>query len=236
MFKYNGSKFTKFSNKMTGEFTNKFKYAQVLTINSAAFDTMRDAKSNVEKKFILRNKFTDKSIRVKKALKDKPAIVGSVLEYMATQEFGGTVTKGSKSAIRIPTSFSAGQGRANKRTKSVRLKNRINKISLAPKLLNSKMSNKQKLIVMVSEAVKSGVRYIYLAPPIFKHKGIYQVVGGKYTARGWPKGAKLQLIWDMERDSIRIKKTPWLKPAVDKVVPTMKATYKRMLSKAFLDG
>lgn len=76
------------------------------TLNDLAFQTREVAQARIRRDFTNRSKFTEKRVIVEKArqrdVRKMAANVGHTEEYMATQEFGGTVS-GSGRYKPIPT-------------------------------------------------------------------------------------------------------------------------------------
>ena len=192
-------------------------FAQKNTLNTAAFDTMKNAKKVIKKKFINRNKWTINSVRVNKVrglnTKTMKSSVGSLQEYMATQEFGGTKTKPA-----IQTSYSSGEGESAKpRKKLPRRANKLANIQLRNRRRKGK-SARQKNFIAVREAAKSGDKYVYLERLKRNKKGIFKVIGGKRRPR-------VKMVADLSRQSVKIKRRPWLQPSVKRTGKNMKSIY-----------
>lgn len=204
-------------------------FAQRDTMNRAAFATMNIAKSHVKRKMTNRNTWTVRSIQVDKASRHRDyALVGSTQDYMEDQELGGRKTAKGGGKLAIATSFAAGQKRSNNRTKLARGSNKLQTIQLrkSKRGKNRKQTNLLKAI----KAVSSGRRYVYMDFGGSKKKGIFKVVGGrKGTKRGWPKNAKLEMVWDMSEKSVKIPRNPWLRPSVDRVIPHVPGMYNKAL-------
>lgn len=195
-------------------------FATKNTMNRSAFHAQKLAKADIRRDLTLRNKFTEQSIRVDQTktlnIRRQEAVVGSTADYMEDQEFGGVKAKRGSEGVPIPTSYAAGQSEnAQPRTRMPRKANKMSSIRLKRRQLAN-------LIAKVQGAVRSGRRYIFHEFTDTK-VGIFKVVGGsKKTKRGWPKGAKLKMVWDMSRPAIRIPRNPWLSPAVrdtEKIMP-----------------
>src|SRR4051812_14546772 len=79
-------------------------------LNTAAFETRSIWQREIKGAFTNRNAFTERSVRVEQATPTKlVSKVGSVADYMGTQEEGGTV-KGKSGHIKaIPSAVAAGQ-------------------------------------------------------------------------------------------------------------------------------
>ncbi len=208
-------------------------FATKNTLNQAAFLTQFHSKRKIRRGLTLRNKYTEQSIRVEQAktlnIRRQFAVVGSIAPYMEDQEFGGIKRKRGSEGVPIATAFSAGEGRANKRSKMPRKPNKLQNIKLRRKH-KRKMTNKQALIVKVSQAVNSGNRYIFHDFQGGKKKGIFKVVGGrKGIKRGWPGNARIEMVWDMSEPSVSIPKNPWLAPSVAKVEKRLPQIYRKSL-------
>jgi len=221
-----------------GKFTKTaVPFATKNTLNVTAFKTAAVAKDIIQEKMVIRNRFTLSSVRVDMARSNNinrmQSTVGSIADYMEDQEFGGQKVKKGSEGIPIATSYASGEGSGDKgtgtspRKKLATPRNRMNRIKLLSKRIKAKNDN-QELIIKVFNAVKTGKREIY--HKFQKSKGIFRVVGGsKKSSKWWPKGAKLKMIQDLSNDSVTIPKTAWLKPAVDKVAPTMQEIHNKSL-------
>lgn len=192
-------------------------FATKETLNRVAFLTQKKYQKEIKKELILRNKFTERSIRVEQAkglnIRNQMSIVGSVAPYMGDQEFGGIKTTTGRKGVPIPTSYSAGLGRgAQPRTKLPRKPNKLRNISMKHKRRKAK-NRKQALLFKVQDAVESGNRFVFHN---FGNgsQGIFKVIGGRRGfKKGWPAGARLEMIHDLSRMSVSIPKEPMLQPA-----------------------
>lgn len=181
------------------------------TLNQGAFMAMREARQNVGDDMVERNRFTRQSIRVEQtrtlAIERQAALVGSIADYMADQEFGATKVKSGSEGVAIPTSFSAGQGRgAQPRTRLPRKPNKMANIQLR-KRSKKGGSRKQQNLVAIKTAAENGHKYVFL--DLGRRKGIFRVTGGK-------RRPKIQMVHDLTQQSVRIPRNPWLLPAVEK--------------------
>lgn len=207
-----------------------FPFATKNTLNSAAFKARELAQKDIRVKMITRNKFTKRSVIVEQSrtlnVRRQSASVGSTADYMEVQEFGGTKVKTGREGVAIPTSFSAGQGEQEPRTKLPRRPNNIRNIKLRKG--RTARNRKQALIMKMQGAVKSGKRFIFHDFGGGKKKGIFRVVGGgRNFKRGMPKGARLRMVYDMTEQAVDIPATPWLKPVVDTTQVLMPGMYKK---------
>jgi hypothetical protein len=193
-------------------------FAQKNTINDLAFGTRKLGQENARSQMTLRNKWTEGSIQVDRAKKlTDPAVVGSTRDYMAKQEFGGSRDAQGGRSVPIPTSYATGEGiSANPRTRTARPRNRLDKLQLNGQGIRGK-NRKQTTLLRVREAVKTRRREIYL--DLGRKQGIFRVIGGSpRTGRGWPKGAKLRMLYDLSRSTTPVPRNPWLEPATDRAV------------------
>jgi len=219
--------------RMLGNFSKTaLPYAMKDGANRAAFQTMRTAKADIAKDMILRNKFTQQSIRVDRAMdiRRPEAWVGSTADYMATQEFGGVKRKRGKIGVAIPTSESAGQGRSVPRTRIPMARNKLSRIVLSRRSRVAK-TREQATVFAVQDAVTSGKREVYLSLGSGgQTKGIFRVKGGsRKFKRGWPKGATLTMLYDLSDTAVNVPRNPWLRPAVDKTLKIAPRLYLQAL-------
>jgi hypothetical protein len=230
MFKINDKQVINFERDLKAFAHRAFPFATKNTLNQAAFHAQKLAKRDVQVKMILRNKFTLQSIRVDQAkslvVRDQESAMGSTLDYMVDQEFGAMKFKKGSKGVVIPTGFSAGQEGQQPRTRLPRARNKMKNIKLSKR--RTAKNQKQSMIFAVQDAVTSGDKYVFI--DLGKRQGIFKVVGGdKNFKRGWPDGAKIKMVHDMSRDSVRIPRNPWLKPAVDTTVVKMPEFYRSSL-------
>ncbi|MCH9838623.1 hypothetical protein K0U83_23370 [bacterium] len=201
-----------------------FPFATKATVNKAAFETRKVAQMRVEKDMTLRNKFTKGSIRVEQArtlnVRRQEAIVGSIAEYLATQEFGGVVRGGGKHKP-IATAYSAGQGEGVRpRTRLPRKPNSMQAIQLKRRGRGAK-SRKQRNLMAVKEAAAGGSKYVYL--DLGRRQGIFKVLGGKRSPR-------VKMLWDLSRTVVRVPRSPWLAPATRAVETQLPQYYAEALA------
>lgn len=180
-------------------------------LNTAAFETRKIWQNEIRKSFTNRNQFTVGSVRVEQASTTKlVAVVGSVADYMAKQEDGGTV-KGKSGHIKaVPTAAAAGQGRGT-RTKTVRGRFYLNAIHVAHPSLTG--GRRQKNAIALAVARKTGKNLVLLTRPSGA-KGLFLISGGK-------RKLKARLIWDVSRTSVRVKAEPTLERSVAAVKPKL---------------
>lgn len=168
------------------------------TLNGAAFRGREIwTKVVLPAKLEMRNKWTVRSIRVVKArgrsIRRMESRLGSLADYMAIQERGGTERKKGTHGVPIPTSVASGEGRGKQpRKKLVRRPNRLPNIRLTS--LRPGMSAEQRRVVAVAMAARTKRRYVFM--DLGERKGIYRVRGGKRP--------KVDLIWDLTKGSVVI--------------------------------
>lgn len=194
------------------------KFAMRDTLNGLAFAAREQWQAEIKSSFVLRNKFTERSIRVEKAGRASlgmRSVVGSVAPYMGQQEAGFTETGQGKHGRAIPTSSAAGQGMTrNPRTRAVRRKNYLSAIQV-----ERSVGNRKRNAMAIRKAGKSqGVAFLDLG----KTKGLFRIMGGR-------KRARIRMIWDLSRKTVRVEPTPTMEPAVKRV---MGEPAKRIATKA----
>lgn len=193
-----------------------YPYATRHTVNSAAFKARGIAQDNVWENMVTRNKWTERSIQVGKTgtlnVQRQAAIVGSIEDYMETQEFGGTETSSSGKGVAIATGYAAGQEGQRPRTRLPRRPNTMQAIQLQKRKKRG-TSRAQQNFIAVREAAASGAKFLYL--DLGRRRGIFRVLGGKRKPR-------IKMVHDLTRASVVIPKNPWLAPAVsatEKYIP-----------------
>lgn len=199
---------------------NAFPFATRKTLNDAAFQAQRIARSDVQKNMVMRNRFTVQSIQVDPSktlnMRRQSATVGSTAAYMEDQEFGGTKVKGGSKGVSITTSYAAGQGENSQpRTRLARKPNKLANIQLQRRRKKGK-NRKQQNLIAIKQAAQSGRKYVFLE--LNRSKGIFKVVGGR-------RRPKIKMVHDMSRKYVVIPKNPWLKPAFDETTRMVPAFY-----------
>lgn len=200
-------------------------FANRSALNTLAFETRSESQKRIDKQFILRNTFTKRSVQVDRArglrISEQRARVGSIAEYLETQEFGGTKRKQGKHGVPIPTTVAAGQGQSAKpRTRLPTRSNKLKNISLNRQRSNRTLSRRKRIAATIREAVDTGNRFIFL--DLGRTKGIFRVIGGRRNSKNrgaMVPGARLSMIHDLSEESVTIPKSPWLDPSIDRVLP-----------------
>lgn len=193
--------------------TKAIPYAVRNTLNQCAFEGRKAWAHQLDKSMVLRNKYTTNSLRVKKVagginIPTMQSHVGSPLDYLEQQEFGGQKTARGH-GVPMPTKFAAGQVGGEKRMRGVQRKNYLRTIKLAakPHLGNQKQQN---AIAIRLAAKTGGVVYLDLG----RRKGLFKVSGSKRARK------KVRMLWSFSEKSQHVKPRPTLEPAV-KVVQIM---------------
>lgn len=196
-----------------------FPIATRSTLNSAAFLAREKAQANIKDKFILRNRFTLRSVRVETTrtldVNAQQSKTGSVQAYMADQEFGATRVKTGKHGIAIPTSVASGEGRGVvPRKRLVRKANILTRIRFKKKRIKAKSRKQFVFLAIKFTAEAKANRFVFL--PLKKHPGIYKIFPRKATLKQSRRGQqnhRIELIHDLSKSSVRIPASPWLQPA-----------------------
>lgn len=207
-------------------------FATKSTLNMAAFDARKESRAIIADKMVERNKFTRQSIRVDQAktlnMRRQMSVVGSIADYMADQEFGGTRASKGKHGVAIATSHSAGQREQQPRTRLPRKPNKLANIRLKHGKRTA-ANKRQRTLFAIQDAVTTGNRTIFL--DLGRTKGIFRVVGGrKNFKRGGPKGAKLRMLHDMSDKTVRIPRNPWLAPATKRTEKKIPSFYRESIT------
>lgn len=186
-------------------------FAMRNTLNAVAFDARSEWIKRIKRSMTLRNRYTEKSVRVERVsrqvIEHMESRVGSGLEYMAKQEEGGQERAKGKHGVPIPTSSAAGQARKTRpRTKLVRQKNYLSAIHLRRGLTGSR---KQRNAAAIRLARKNAGGVVYL--DLGKRKGLFSVPSG-------PR-AKPRMLYDLSSKTVRVRARPTLEPTVRTVGP-----------------
>jgi len=184
-------------------------------INSGAFQLRREWIKEQDRRFIVRNSWTARSIRIEKArgtnVRQMEALVGSTEQYLADREFGETKSPHGKHGVPIPTL--AARGGSEKRL--IRKPNRMHNIRLTDRASNAR-SRRQRNAIAIRQAVASKQKYVFLE--LEETKGIFRIMGGK-------RKPKLRMVWDLSEPSVSVEPMPTLGPALDELEPMMAPIY-----------
>lgn len=228
------------------------------TLNSVAFEIMKNSRRDIKDDFVNRNRYTERSVKVDpvKTLKmsDMVATVGSTAPYMRAQEEGETRVSKGKQGLRIPSGAAAGQSTLFPRKKVVKKKYRRGQIKLANRKGRIKAKSRRQFILMSIRvaALKGESPYIFLGLK-GKETGIYKVIakgsppkntyqcGSRSFVRknkwGRPKGKpgmeKLVFIHSHAKRRIEIPETRWLSKNVEKSAATLSQTFTEESDRVF---
>jgi hypothetical protein len=192
-------------------------------LNTSAFETRKEWIEQVQKRMVLRNTWTARSLRVKKAIGVNLATmhskVGSTAPYMETQERGGMESKGGRVGVPIPTTSAAGQAmKAKPRTRQVRKGNWLSAIQIANRV--SGRRQRRNAVAIMQAAKGSGYAFLDLG----RRKGIFRIYGTK-SGR-----LRVRMLWDMSRSAVKTKQNPTLELALQQMQPRLAGIHFRALA------
>ena len=194
-------------------------YAVKYALDATAWDARANAQEGIDQGFVTRNKWTKGSIRVQKAkiepIQRQQSAFGSLAPYMWTQEKGGIKRPVQGSQLPIPTSKAAGQARTKApRTRMVMRRKRMSAIKISRRY-RGPGGRAQSTVAEINAARAAGDKFVYLEFDSGT-KGIFEVVGGSATVRGFSPGSRIDMVADLSRQSVRIPRHRWMRPAADK--------------------
>ncbi len=199
-------------------------YATRAALNDTAYTARKYAVRQARINYILKNKWTEKSIRFEKTrsltIRSQASLVGSTEKYMKDQEMGGINIMSGAVGVPIPTGYAAGQDGQVPRTRVRTFRNSMPEIKLnKPKL--RRMSRRQRNLVLIKDTAGNRTgkgRVVFL--DFGKRKGMFRVIGSK-------KSPKIKMLYDMSQEAIPVRPDPWLRPAVGRVEKVMPVLYAR---------
>lgn len=204
-------KITKLADALEDLYAKGVPFAVRQAINKTAFEARKKWVKNAESQFILRNKWTTRNMRVIQAPRSEnninkiEATLGSPLDYMRQQEFGGVRKAKGKYGVPIPTTVASGEGQGvQPRRKTVRQRYLMSSIALHRRVTGSRQRKNTVAIIM---ALKSGSRVAFLEVEAGR-KGIFRVRGNK---KQW----NLEMLWDMSHGIMNVGPHPTLGPATN---------------------
>lgn len=169
-------------------------------LNSLAFEGRKLWQQEMRERFILRNDWVTKGVRVVTArginLRKMQARVMSPDGFLVKQEVGGIEPRA------VPTGQAAGQRGANPRTKLVRRPYKVGAIQLGDRLKAG--TRAQRNAAAVRMAAAKGQKFVYLELP--RRKGLFLVTGSKRP--------KVHMLWDTTDKGHRVPPHPTLSPAI----------------------
>ena len=195
-------------------------YAVAGTLDTLAAETYKTSRAGLKEKFVLRNTYTERSLNFRKCtnrtnIDTMSSEIGSTAEYMAKQEAG---FKSKRAWIPTAESSAEGKGRRTKPIKTGFYRSRIRVDDKTMSLRASGVRSKRSLLVRaVNIAVDKNKRMLLLGAWAGIRSGMYRLVGGESggeeTAAGWPRGAKLRMIYSRDPAITETKAHEWLGPA-----------------------
>ena len=187
-------------------------YALKNALNTAAFETRTIWQADIRKSFVNRNAFTERSIRVEQAsTTNLVATVGSVADYMGTQEQGGTVKGKSGSHKAIPMAAAAGQAAGSARTRLVRARYYLGAIQVTK--VAGHGGRRQQNAIAIALARKQGKSIALLTRPNGA-KALFALSGGK-------RKLKTRMLWDVSRSAVKVHAQPTLERSLAAVKPKL---------------
>jgi len=206
----------RFERDLGALYKNALPYAVVDANNGIAFDMRGSWNGRLRNSFTLRNRFTERSIRVDKAsIADSRAIVGSVAPYMKTQEFGAKEKKKGRYGVAIPTN----EARVSKdHKKLVRKHYQVQNITI---LRNGRLQrgpnarkHRNRVAIAQAAAAPAGKRFAFLDFGV--RRGIFEVRGS--SSKGGRRVGKhrIRMVQDLSHAMVDIPKRPTLAPTVQR--------------------
>mgnify|MGYP003590798656 CR=1 FL=1 len=202
------------------------------TLNIAASLSRRNAVQNIKREFILRNKFTEKSITFQKAdgnsINQLESKVGALdrAKYLKYQEDGGTKPKRGKNYAIAQKSARMGSN-----------KNVISKNFYMSKIVSGGIKKGKPKLARGRRG--NGVAQMYIANKfskfVIRNKKIYRVDSFEKTSRNNVK-AKMTLLYALQASPVKIKATWWMKRAVEKPSRDIDNIYVSQIKKLWRKG
>lgn len=188
-------------------------YAVRNALNRSAFHARGEWQQEIQSSFVLRNKFTERSVLYTKAtgkdVRGMTAVVGSTAPYMDEQEKGAMI-RGRGKHKPIPGPVAAGQAPGGKRTKLVRAGNKLSALH-APRAVGA--NRRQRNAIALAIARRSGGRVALLERPN-GGKGLFRLTGGR-------KKLQTRLLWDLSRSSVKVHPEPTLQRTLKRIQPRL---------------
>lgn len=189
-------------------------------VKGAAFAAQDEWRSQMRRRLTLRNKFTERSVRVDARgargfdVNRMEAVTGSDADYIKRTELGGSIKSSGKFGVPIPTP----DARVSKSPKRVVSRPNLQKnIKLRSRSrTGGKRARNRKAI---HQALQGGDRFVFLELTNGR-SGIFSVNGGG-------ESLQVRMVWDMSRSRkvVRTPSTPTLKPTMISLAPAIPAIY-----------
>lgn len=195
-----------FERKLAGMTTRAIPHAVRDALNELAFVARSEWVEVIGARFTLRNRFTERSLRVTKARGTKmdsmQSVVGSTADYMLDQEQGAKKGKRGKHGLAIPTPAAAGQSpKASKRTRQIRRGYYLGAMRVVDRVQGTQRAKNAAAIAMAKRT--GGIAYLETE----RHKGLYRIMGSK-------KRPKPRMIYSLNESSVTIQPNKTLASAL----------------------
>ena len=188
-------------------------YANANALTAMAREGQTLAREMIKKDFVNRNTWTARSVQFDRARVGKIgkeySVLGSVAQYMGSQEFGGNRLTRGKHGVPIPTKIASGEGEsAGVRKRLPTKRNTLKAITLTNKQIRAGHTNgqRQRNAIAVTTALRKGGGDVFLH--LARRVGIFRVSGTR-------KNAKIVMLYDLSHPQVLIHKHPWLHPAAE---------------------
>ena len=206
------------------------------TLNSLAFDARKRAQQNIARKFIERNKFTQRRVIVQKAtqrdISHMQSEVGHTERYMAQQEYGASARATGK------YHWTALEDARRSGDFSKQVAGRYYRPELSGKIITGSFSRKD------GTAKSRSVAEMFMAKRLSKFvlRGSgarqYLLAVKSIRSRAGKVRARTQALYRLGNPRYQVKKRPWLQPAVEaatrpaRVARTFAHEAQRIINKA----
>lgn len=189
-------------------------FAARQTVNTLAFEGRKIWQSELRDALTLRNRWTERSVRVDTArglrIDSMEAVLGHPEPYMALLE-AGKPERAAKRFRAIPTEHAAGQAKGSLpggRKRAVRAANIITKLG-SLRFKRSGRGRKADNARAVQHAIRTGKRLALL--DLGKRKGVYRVMGGK-------RKPTIRKLYDLSRRVTPMPKVPTLARTLERTL------------------
>lgn len=202
--------------------------ACINTVNIQAAETRKNAITNIQNNFILRNQWTTKGQNLNyrqcpKGITDIAQIqseIGSTLDYMERQEKGGTRKPSQGNSLAIPSTMARG----GTNTKRVRPNLYLSRIGTVGKALKATTRSSQ----YVARAFVASRNKLFLSA----NNTIFQV--SNFTKAGDKVSFRQTPIYNLKFKTTETKSKPWLEPAAQQPAQDAQNIYNYQLDKLFM--
>jgi len=206
------------------------------TLTTAAALSRKNAITNVKKNFTLRNTFTVRSIAYEKAdqmeIKNMESKVGARERafYLETQELGGVRKKrGNKTGpVALPMrEVRAGRSMAQPVMKKKYI-TQVRRGQVKGRIKNKRLPKKARAVARLFMAKKLN-KYIRRGSEYFSVIDIKKVGRNRIRVR-------LKHLYSINKEQIRVRPSPWLRPAIKKPARDLQNIYRTQLRRQWKTG